>query len=777
MVVPVAPAVGGLGGDVLDPAKPTAAPTAGIPSADRVEPGLLDRAVASDGPVPVIVQFEDGVPAAPAAASLPGLTVRYTFEAIPAVYGVAAPSTVETLADHPDVRYVEYAHKPVGFLLDTATLSTLAREVWDPAADNPVVDGTWVGVALVDTGIDTTHPDFLGTGKVAANYLVTPAGLVDGPYHSPQTPHGTAVAGVVAGTGQAGGGTFAGAAPGATLYSFNVQPARSVWNPTNDYTVWPAIALDWILAHGHEQDPPIRVVQNAWHCQYPSCQTFNPDQVHHRIVSDLAEAGYVVTFAAGNFNPKAESPGIAPEATNPTPGVLGVTGYDDEDLAIRTGCAETWGIGDAADPASWPDLTAPASRITTTWGVHADDDTRVPEVRRTYSLAGGTSLSSGHVSGIAALLLQADPQLSPAEVEYLLKATAEELPENTCGVPYVRADTSHPWDGANHRAGHGLVDAYAAVENATSFDGIPEDAPPLEEPTDALYPDRPGVQVQERFYLAGDDDLTTERPTDDGEEIRPAAPNEELVFTSAPLTGARTVEGIDASVWVSAPLDAARPIYGYLVDVRLALTVQRLDAAGDVVASAQAGDDLIFAPAGLVPMEVSVVDLLDAPLTLEAGDRLRVIVSVTDAGLAGEETAATPWQLHWGSADRPTHVGVGTRIDRVGPGSYEECRLMDHEFCAWLDADHPTPQWTCETHGTYRLSWFGPPGSTARLTCYGSVATCTVPGAAGDPWDTCVAYAHWTGGIGGEGHHVCAFDVPEGTPPDYHGKCEVAYDP
>lgn len=763
-------------------------------SPDRMEPGLPGLLTEAEGPVPVVVQFEDRRTLHRTFALAPDLDVRYTFHGIPAVYALAPPTVVRDLVADGSrgVTYVEYAYKPVTFSLETATEASRAKEVWDPAYNPSVppltdggdpVDGAGVGVALLDSGVDTTHPDFLLSGKIAANYLVTPEAMIDAPYHSPQNAHGTAMAGIVAGTGAASGGQYKGAAPGASIFSFNIQPVRGevrqLGPPAAAYTTWAAIAMDWVLQHGHEQDPPIRVVNNAWHCQYEFCRTFNPDQVHNRLATRLAESGYLVTWAAGDFNPAGPPAGIVPEATNPTPGVLGVTAYDDEDLGVRGSCTNHWGNGNPHDPSTWPDVTAPGMRITTTWGIHADDrDTRIPGgIQRPYSPVTGTSAAAAHTAGVAALMLQSNPDLSPAALEFLLEDTATPLDESVCEVEHFRADPANPWSEANHIDGHGLVDAYAAVEAAANFTGLPGDDPALEEIPDTFFTSD-GILVDGRFYLAGEDGLDRTRPTADVARTRSGAPNEAISFTSAPLTENLTFSGVDASAWIEVHWETTTELYGRIVPVHYLLTLEAVDAQGETVRRVVLGDDVGVQWAAGTPVERPFLGALPSDVVFPAGTRVRVTFNVTDAGAAGaEEAAISHWRIHWDGRDRPSHVGLGESAESVPPGGYADCRDAGWGFCGWIDADHPDPAWTCEPHGTFRVQWFGPPGSSATVTCYAATATCTVPGAPGDPWGSCQAFAQWRGGLGGSGpFSECSFEVPEGTPPDYHGKCEMLTD-
>lgn len=787
LIVPLLPTGLGSGASTLSEASGSPLdPTSSVQS-ERVEAGLLEGL--ESGPNLVVTQFYTSIPD-DLALQYPGLEVLYRFQSLPAVAGLAPPATVRSLAQDDRVRFLEDGAKAIEFDLDTATEATRARHVWDPtvnASTDPIrvdgerVNGSGVGIAIVDTGVETLHPD-LDEDKVQASYIATPSGII--PYEDPtlQTGHGTAIAGATAGTGEASGGTYAGSAPGASLYSFNVEPVRdepnlgydgsSVLNAEEGTTFFPAMAFDWILQNGDDQNPPIKVVNNAWHCQTRECQELNPNQIHVQLASRLAENGTVVTWSAGDWDR-----GVVPESANPTPGVIGVGGYDDEGLGIRDGCkAEASARAPLEQPGRWPDLVAPATDITTTADLHTDVNPYVPAASP-YHVETGTSLAAGQVAGIAALLLDVNPDLRPVQVEWILEETATNPPADFCNTAYVTADPTHLGSVANHRTGHGLVHAYEATKMARGFEGIEAvEGEPAEPTPEMAANDNEGVSPTDRFYLADGGKLMPTRPTASQGNSLLLDPEESVSFTSAPLEDGRTFTGMDSSLWMRITTEAVTEAYSsFLSPVAITASVDVV-SNGTVVDGRTVQTDYIWSPAERV-RERPFVQTFDSRLDAQPGDRLQVTVQLREAGPGGPGTQLTRWSLHWGSWEHPSHLGIGDAVTPLKPGSYEACREPEHTAtqCIWVDADHPSAKLACETGGNNQVIWEGPGGSGLRMICYSSIAQCTVP--ENLEWGECRTMAH-TSPLGSDGPHVCEVIGTDGpVHPQAHGRCQLVLNP
>jgi serine protease AprX len=355
---------------------------------------------------------------------------------------------LRSLADIPGVLRLEH-DAPIDLLTETSHTATRGAELLDGSVTvgGEIVDGTGIGVAVVDTGVDGLHPDLID--RMGENVKVVPSlGLLGGtaiPFPESDTlslgGHGTHVAGIVAGDGTASDGRFHGAATGATIHGVSGGTLISLHSALE--------ALYWVLENHDTVTPAIRVVNNSWGS---SAGDYNPDGSTERAVAALIDEGVTVVFAAGNDGGDGSTQRTSVQCVNPTPGMICVASYDDGGTGTREGTTSSFSSrGDASQPNTWPDLAAPGSNIVAACratlpvcvtGILGVDDPLH------YASLSGTSMAAPHIAGIAAQVLQVDPDLTPAEVEQLLVSTA----------------TSYGEPG--YAAGAGLVDAVAAVQAA-----------------------------------------------------------------------------------------------------------------------------------------------------------------------------------------------------------------------------------------------------------------------------------------------------------------------
>jgi subtilisin family serine protease len=142
----------------------------------------------------------------------------------------------------------------------------------------------------------------------------------------------------------------------------------------------------------------------------------------------------------------------------------------DEGTGTRDGrVSEYSSRGDAADPSTWPDLSAPGEDIDSSCRPYlpicstglAPKNGPGPLDIGTFNTISGTSMAAPHIAGIVAQLFQADPTATPAEIEAALKGTAYRY---TDGASY----TSAGGYTTSFDKGTGLVDVVAAVARLTA---------------------------------------------------------------------------------------------------------------------------------------------------------------------------------------------------------------------------------------------------------------------------------------------------------------------
>ncbi|HLE96807.1 MAG TPA: S8 family serine peptidase, partial [Candidatus Thermoplasmatota archaeon] len=481
--------------------------------------------------------------------ALRGAYVLYRFHAIPAVLLAGPEDTIRSFELDPRVQYVE-RDQPIEFFLQTATFATNAADVWgdlwwpvasqvqrkDPSpieVDGVVIDGTGVTVGIVDTGINALHPDlwyaplnavpgvtpFQSKVLVCTNVpgLITPE--PDNPDCDQTIGHGTHVAGIVAGNGWAARQGLAplftnpnappvGAAPGAMLAGAGLGAGDALLGLAGG-VFFTDVALDWM---GENKDKyGIQVVTNSWGAAGACSGNFVTNSITEISNSLINVHDIVVLFAAGN-----EGGGIitSPYAVNPTPGLITVANYDDLNQGTRAGrisadssngCTSTGANNPTGKDHlwTWPDVAAPGSNILSTSAYTSQIGIVAGTPPPFYSTISGTSMATPHVAGVVALIRQANPDLTPAEIEAILIKTATRWTDGVsdqgrAGTVMWNADPNlchvSPADAAKARAGDtsvntefprftelallsdpeiyvcrdfkrgaGLVDAYAAV--------------------------------------------------------------------------------------------------------------------------------------------------------------------------------------------------------------------------------------------------------------------------------------------------------------------------
>jgi serine protease AprX len=275
------------------------------------------------------------------------------------------------------------------------------------------VDGSGVGVALIDTGV--VPVEGLRAGQVVTGPDLSFDSQVTGLRDLDTFGHGTHLAGIIAGTPGTDG--FRGMAPGSRLTSVKVGAGNGLVDAAQVIA-----ALDWVVEHRND-DPanPIRVITLAYGTD--STQPYTIDPIAHA-AENAWRAGIVVVVAAGND-------GTAP-LTNPAtdPYVLSV-GAADSAGTVRAGDDTVLEFSSRGTAERRVDLVAPGRSIVSLRnpGGYIDETNPQARVGDAYMKGSGTSQAAAVVAGSVALLLQQRPDLTPDQVKSLLTATATGLPK------------------------------------------------------------------------------------------------------------------------------------------------------------------------------------------------------------------------------------------------------------------------------------------------------------------------------------------------------------
>jgi len=448
--------------------------SAGLGSPAPVD-GLVRAAQAAAGPegtLDLVVSL-DGVASPAMERQLARLgTWSRTFRHVAVAAVRLRTAELETLRRVPGVRGV-YLNRRLRFEADEShrLLNT------DRVERGLGVTGKGVTIAVLDSGVDFTHPDLApalrANVKLAGFDEATPITPVPGSPNSDTTSgHGTHVAGDAAGRGTMSGGRFRGIAPGAGLVGVGTGEAIWVFNVVEGF--------DWIL--GHKDQYGIRIVTNSWGTDFSPFDPANPVQVATKAATD---AGLVVLFAMGNdgdemtMNPYAAAPWVIPVAAGSQVGRVtdfSSAGIEADVLGRRFAGSDV--RGDPRRPLHLglyhPAITAPGEDIVSTrarntvrpaLAASTDVSSLTADELPWYTTMSGTSMATPEAAGLCALVLEVNPALTPAEVRSILTVTARpiaNLPFDKQGYGY--ADASAAVDLARSLVGRSAGDTAAALE-------------------------------------------------------------------------------------------------------------------------------------------------------------------------------------------------------------------------------------------------------------------------------------------------------------------------
>ncbi|MEV0591744.1 S8 family serine peptidase [Nonomuraea cavernae] len=558
------------------------------------------------------------------------------------------------------------------------SLDASVKQIGAPAAWAHGLTGAGVKVAVLDTGIDATHPDL--AGKVAAR-----ADFTETPDERDLIGHGTHVASTIAGQGTASEGRYQGVAPGVTLLDGRVCESR--------FCSESAIlaGMQWAAEQG---------------AQVVNMSLGGPDEPGtdplETAVQTLTER-YGTLFVAAAGNQGLDHGVSSPSSADAALAVGAVTKADEHAAFSNRGPR-------AGDGGLKPDITAPGVDITAARSKDSPGD-------GSYQAMSGTSMATPHVVGVAALLAGARPDWKAGTLKAALMASAKANPE--LGV---------------FTQGAGRVDADRATTQSVTADppglgyGLQtwphdDDQPIARKLTYHNHHDRPVTLTLEsragRTFTVTPATLTV-----------PAGGQAEAIVTADTridgpdgLLGGHVVATGPDGLSVSTPVGVEKEVESYELTVnhtdrsgaptgRYEMSIRSLDTEqSSITVFGEQNPFTIRLPKGRWQVDTTVVSedgvtllvqpelMLDQPRTVEADARLGRPMSVTlpaaDAVLLQGEVV-----YQWRSAD-------GHLYNRGWLP-----RRLDRSFTAQLGPDRTYEGFRTKVGGhwagaeTYRLAWF-----------------------------------------------------------------------
>jgi len=329
-----------------------------MPRAGAISPGVTLMTASGDYP----------------AHDVPAGTVKFVYPEIQAVAADLSDKEIAELRAGGTVRYIEPDY------IVTALGPTIPWNIQQINADKVQaanINGTGVRVAVIDTGIDYTHPDLAGVYAGGYNVLTGTGDPMD------DNGHGTHCSGILAATGSSRG--IYGTAPGISLYGVKVLAANGSGRISDVIQ-----GIYWAK-------------NNSMQVASMSLGSSGDSKALHDAVDDAAANGVLIVAAAGNS-------GVAS-------GIGDTIGYPAKYDSVLSVAA----VNKYHHRASWSStgsnlsISAPGVNIRST----------IPGAA--YATYSGTSMATPHVAGVAALVYSAHPDWTNQQVRQQIENTATPL--------------------------------------------------------------------------------------------------------------------------------------------------------------------------------------------------------------------------------------------------------------------------------------------------------------------------------------------------------------
>jgi len=302
--------------------------------------------------------------------------------------------------------------KKLHILLSESVPLIQADKVWPKQINGVNLTGKGQTVCIIDTGVDYTHPSLSSSYLGGYDFVNNDADPMD------DNGHGTHVAGIVTSNNE----TYKGVAPNADFFAVK-SLAFSGWGGISDIIA----GIEWCVNNnadiismslGADCDLTPELCYNSY------CDLESDAQA----VNNAVDKGVVVLIASGNdgnttyiSSPACASKAIPVGSVDDFTGTVGgYTGFYDQISSF----SNRWNLPMVFAPGAWI-----ASCYHLWEGENFDFVDNI-----------GTSMATPHVSGVTALMLQANPNLEPDEIEEILIETGKQIYDNATGRNYPRVD-------------------------------------------------------------------------------------------------------------------------------------------------------------------------------------------------------------------------------------------------------------------------------------------------------------------------------------------------
>jgi subtilisin family serine protease len=367
--------------------------------------------------------------------------IKRKYKTISGIAGKISPKGLMKLKKHPDVLRIYKDHKAFINLAQSIPLIN-ADTVQDLS-----FSGTGATVAVIDTGVDYTHPSLGGCFGTGCKVLGGDDFVARNPHdHDPMDDngHGTHVAGIVASTHS----TYTGVAPGADIVALKVLD-----NSGYGYFSDIAAAIDWCIDNKDLYNISVINMSLGDGGEYNN-PAFCDQDLTAIAIAEARNNGIITMVASGNDG---HSNGVSKPACSTA--AVSVGGVYDANVGGISWCANA-----SCSATLCTDNPTYADKVV----CHTNSDEILDIMAPDYAIystalgggfikKGGTSMASPHAAGAAALLIEYNNLLTPDQIETILINTGYDVTDTKNGLIFPR------------------IDILSALSGDTDYDGIKDD--------------------------------------------------------------------------------------------------------------------------------------------------------------------------------------------------------------------------------------------------------------------------------------------------------------